>query len=64
MKIKLLALTLLFLLNITQLFAEIYEANNEKIKGGLYQKNRTIEMCRENRRRNSLRMGLHKINQF
>ena len=32
MKIKLLALTLFFLLNSTQLFAEIYEANNEKIK--------------------------------
>ena len=32
MKIKLLALTLFFLLNCTQLFAEIYEVNNEKIK--------------------------------
>ena len=32
MKIKLLALTLFFLLNTTQLFAEIYEVNNEKIK--------------------------------
>ena len=32
MKIKLLALTLLFLLNSIQLFAEIYEVNNEKIK--------------------------------
>ena len=32
MKIKLLTLTLLFLLKITQLFAEIYEVNNEKIK--------------------------------
>jgi len=32
MKIKLLVLTLFFLLNSTQLFAEIYEANNEKIK--------------------------------
>ena len=32
MKIKLIALTLLFLLNSTQLFAEIYEVNNEKIK--------------------------------
>ena len=32
MKIKLLALTLFFLLNSTQLFAEIYEVNNEKIK--------------------------------
>ena len=32
MKIKLLALTLSFLLNSTQLFAEIYEVNNEKIK--------------------------------
>ena len=32
MKIKLLALTLSFLLNSTQLFAELYEVNNEKIK--------------------------------
>jgi len=32
MKIKLLALNLFFLLNSTQLFAEIYEVNNEKIK--------------------------------
>jgi len=32
MKIKLLALILFFLLNSTQLFAEIYEVNNEKIK--------------------------------
>ena len=32
MKIKLLALTLFFLLNSTQLFAEIYEVNNEIIK--------------------------------
>ena len=32
MKIKLLALTLFFLLNSSQLFAEIYEVNNEKIK--------------------------------
>ena len=32
MKIKLLALTIFFLLNSTQLFAEIYEVNNEKIK--------------------------------
>ena len=32
MKIKLIALTLLFLLNSIQLFAEIYEVNNEKIK--------------------------------
>ena len=32
MKIKLLALTLFFLLNSTQLFAETYEVNNEKIK--------------------------------
>ena len=32
MKIKLLALTLFFLLNSTQLFAKIYEVNNEKIK--------------------------------
>ena len=32
MKIKLLSLTLFFLLNNTQLFAEIYEVNNEKIK--------------------------------
>ena len=32
MKIKLLAMTLFFLLNSTQLFAEIYEVNNEKIK--------------------------------
>ena len=32
MKIKLLALMLFFLLNNTQLFAEIYEVNNEKIK--------------------------------
>ena len=32
MKIRLLALTLIFLLNSTQLFAEIYEVNNEKIK--------------------------------
>ena len=32
MKINLLALTLFFLLNSTQLFAEIYEVNNEKIK--------------------------------
>jgi len=32
MKIKLLALTLFFLLNSIQLFAEIYEVNNEKIK--------------------------------
>ena len=32
MKIKLLALTLFFLLNNTQLFAEIFEVNNEKIK--------------------------------
>ena len=32
MKIKLLALTLFFLLNSPQLFAKIYEVNNEKIK--------------------------------
>ena len=32
MKIKLLTLTLFFLLNTTQLFAEIYEVNNEKIE--------------------------------
>ena len=32
MKIKLLVLTLLFLLNSIQLFAEIYEVNNEKVK--------------------------------
>ena len=32
MKKKLLVLTLFFLLNITQLFAEIYEVNNEKIR--------------------------------
>ena len=32
MKINLLALTLFFLINSTQLFAEIYEVNNEKIK--------------------------------
>jgi len=32
MKIILLALTLFFLLNSTQLFAELYEVNNEKIK--------------------------------
>ena len=32
MKTKLLALTLFFLLSSTQLFAEIYEVNNEKIK--------------------------------
>ena len=32
MKINLLALTLFFLLSNTQLFAEIYEVNNEKIK--------------------------------
>ena len=32
MKIKLLALTLFFLLNSTQLFAEIFEVNNKKIK--------------------------------
>ena len=32
MKIKLLTLTFFFLLNSTQLFAEIYEVNNEKIK--------------------------------
>ena len=32
MKIKLLLITLFFLLNSTQLFAEIYEVNNEKIK--------------------------------
>ena len=32
MKIKLLVLTLLFFLNSTQLFAKIYEVNNEKIK--------------------------------
>ena len=32
MKKKLLAVTLFFLLNSTQLFAEIYEVNNEKIK--------------------------------
>ena len=32
MKIKLLVMTLFFLLNSTQLFAEIYEVNNEKIK--------------------------------
>ena len=32
MKIKLLALTLFFILNSIQLFAEIYEVNNEKIK--------------------------------
>ena len=32
MKIKLLALTLYCLLNSAQLFAEIYEVNNEKIK--------------------------------
>ena len=32
MKIKLLALTLFFLMKTPQLFAEIYEVNNEKIK--------------------------------
>ena len=32
MKIKLLALTLFFILNSIELFAEIYEVNNEKIK--------------------------------
>ena len=32
MKIKLLIITLFFLLNGTQLFADIYEVNNEKIK--------------------------------
>jgi len=32
MKIKLLSLTLFFLMNSSQLFAEIYEINNEKIK--------------------------------
>ena len=32
MKIKLLALTIFFILNSVQLFAEIYEVNNEKIK--------------------------------
>ena len=32
MKIKLLVLTLLFLLNSNHLFAEIFEVNNEKIK--------------------------------
>ena len=32
MKIKLLIITLIFLLNSTQLFAEIFEINNEKIK--------------------------------
>ena len=32
MKIKLLILTLFFMLNSIQLFAEIYEVNNEKIK--------------------------------
>ena len=32
MEIKLLVLTLLFLLNSIQLFAEIYEVNNEKVK--------------------------------
>jgi len=32
MKIKLLTITLFFMLNSTQLFAEIYEVNNEKIK--------------------------------
>ena len=32
MKIKILALTLFFLVNSTQLFAEIYEVNNEKIE--------------------------------
>ena len=32
MKMKLLAVTLFFLLNITQLFAEIYEVNNKNIK--------------------------------
>ena len=32
MKIKLLVLTLLFFLSSTQLFAKIYEVNNEKIK--------------------------------
>ena len=32
MKIKLLALILFFILNSIQLFAEIYEVNNEKIK--------------------------------
>ena len=32
MKIKLLSLTLFFLLNSSQSFAEIYEVNNEKIK--------------------------------
>ena len=36
----------------------------EKIKGGLYQRNRTIEMFRENRSRTSLRMWLLKISQF
>ncbi len=32
MKIKLLTLTLFFLLNSSQLIAEIFEVNNEKIK--------------------------------
>ena len=32
MKIKLLVLTIFFMLNSIQLFAEIYEVNNEKIK--------------------------------
>ena len=32
MKIKLLVLTLFFIINSIQLFAEIYEVNNEKIK--------------------------------
>tara|TARA_B100000686_G_scaffold164622_1_gene172279 strand:+ start:1311 stop:1724 length:414 start_codon:yes stop_codon:yes gene_type:complete len=32
MKIKLIALTLFFLLHSTQLFAEIFEVNNDKIK--------------------------------
>ena len=32
MKIKLIVLTLFFMLNNSQLFAEIYEVNNEKIK--------------------------------
>ena len=32
MKIKLLALTIFFLLNSPQLFAEVHEVNNEKIK--------------------------------
>ena len=32
MKIKLLVITLFFILNSIQLFAEIYEVNNEKIK--------------------------------